>query len=68
MAGSGVITALPFTITPTATPKSTTDYVLSVENAGCPNLLLDTFHVRELRPLLWMRVTILHRRGEPVAV
>ena len=51
-AGSGVITSLPFTITPTATPKATTDYVLSVENAGCPNLLLDTFHVRELPPII----------------
>ena len=51
-AGSGVITSLPFTITPTASPKGTTDYVLSVENAGCPNLLVDTFHVRVLPPII----------------
>ena len=51
-AGSGVITSLPFTITPTATPKSTIDYVLSIENAGCPNLLVDTFHVRVLPPII----------------
>ncbi len=51
-AGSGVIAGLPFTITPTAAPKVTTNYVLSVENAGCPNLLLDTFHVRVLPPII----------------
>jgi hypothetical protein len=50
--GSGVIAGLPFTITPTASPKSTTDYVLSIENAGCPNLLVDTFHVRVLPPII----------------
>ena len=32
--------------------RQTTDYVLSVENAGCPNLLLDTFHVRVLPPII----------------
>ena len=51
-AGSGVISSLPFTITPTASPKATTDYVLSIENAGCPNLLVDTFHVRVLPPII----------------
>ena len=51
-AGSGVISSLPFTITPTASPKATTDYVLSIENAGCPNLLIDTFHVRVLPPII----------------
>jgi hypothetical protein len=50
--GNDIITQLPFTLTPTATPKATTDYVLSVENAGCPNLLLDTFHVQVLPPIL----------------
>ena len=48
----GVINSLPYVITPTARPKSTIDYVLTVENAGCPNLLLDTFHVRVLPPIL----------------
>jgi hypothetical protein len=51
-AGSGVVSSLPFTITPTASPKVTTNYVLSIENAGCPNLLVDTFHVRVLPPII----------------
>jgi gliding motility-associated-like protein len=50
--GNDKVTGLPFTITPVARPKQTTDYVLSVENAGCPNLLLDTFQVRVLPPIL----------------
>ena len=37
--GNDNVTSLPYTITPVATAKQTTDYVLSVENAGCPNLL-----------------------------
>jgi gliding motility-associated-like protein len=36
----------------TAGPLSTTNYVLTVENAGCPNALKDTFHVRVLPPIL----------------
>ncbi len=54
-AGNGVITSLPYTITPTANPVGTVgiiDYVLSVENAGCPNLLIDTFQIRVLPPIL----------------
>jgi gliding motility-associated-like protein len=43
--GNGSISSLPFTINAVATPKRTTDYVLSVTNAGCPNPLNDTFHV-----------------------
>ena len=50
--GNDKVTSLPYTITPVATPKQTTDYVLSVENAGCPNLLLDTFHVQVLPPII----------------
>lgn len=50
--GNDKVTSLPYTITPVARPKQTTDYVLSVENAGCPNLLLDTFHVRVLPPII----------------
>jgi gliding motility-associated-like protein len=50
--GNGVITHLPYVITPTAAPKSTIDYVLKVENAGCPNLLLDTIEVRVLPPIV----------------
>jgi gliding motility-associated-like protein len=43
--GDGSISLLPYTITATATPLATTNYVLSVINAGCPNELIDTFHV-----------------------
>lgn len=50
--GNGVISGLPYVMTPTATPRTTLNYVLSVENAGCPNLLLDTLHVRVLPPII----------------
>jgi hypothetical protein len=50
--GNDVVASLPYTLNPVAMPKTTTDYVLSVENAGCPNLLLDTFQVRVLPPIL----------------
>lgn len=50
--GNNIIPSLPFTINPVATAKVTTDYVLSIENAGCPNLLVDTFQVRVLPPIL----------------
>lgn len=43
--GNGQVTSLPFLINATASPKRTTDYVLSVTNAGCPNILTDTFRV-----------------------
>ncbi|HET6255467.1 MAG TPA: gliding motility-associated C-terminal domain-containing protein [Puia sp.] len=50
--GNDIVTSLPYTMNVVATPKQTTDYVLTVENAGCPNLLLDTFHVRVLPPII----------------
>lgn len=43
--GNGQVTSLPFVINAIASPRRTTDYVLSVLNAGCPNVLRDTFHV-----------------------
>ncbi|HWR32670.1 MAG TPA: T9SS type B sorting domain-containing protein [Chitinophagaceae bacterium] len=43
--GNGTITTLPFVINATAAPKRSTDYVLTVNNAGCPNPLRDTFHL-----------------------
>jgi gliding motility-associated-like protein len=43
--GNGIISSLPFVINAVATPKRTTDYVLTVTNAGCPNSLTETFHV-----------------------
>jgi gliding motility-associated-like protein len=44
-AGNGTVSSLPFNINAIATPKRTGDYILTVTNAGCPNNLLDTFHV-----------------------
>lgn len=43
--GNGQVPFLPYSINATASPKRTTDYVLSVTNAGCPNVRTDTFHV-----------------------
>lgn len=46
--GNGNIPSTPFSIHETATPLKTTDYVLTIQNAGCPNVLLDTFDVHVL--------------------
>jgi len=43
--GNGNVNSVPFTIHATASPQQTTDYVLTVNNAGCPNSLTDTFHI-----------------------
>ncbi|GGB25379.1 T9SS type B sorting domain-containing protein [Puia dinghuensis] len=50
--GNGTVNPTPYTMQVTASPLATTNYVLSVENAGCPNLLKDTFHVRVLPPII----------------
>ncbi|HTQ66480.1 MAG TPA: gliding motility-associated C-terminal domain-containing protein [Puia sp.] len=44
-AGNGNISNTPLVINPEASPLNSTDYILSVQNAGCPNTLNDTFHV-----------------------
>jgi gliding motility-associated-like protein len=46
--GNGTISSLPYNIQATASPTSTTNYVLKVLNAGCPNALTDTFRVNVL--------------------
>ena len=43
--GNGVVNGLPFTINAIASPSNSTNYVLSVINAGCPNPLTDTVFV-----------------------
>jgi len=48
----GTISSLPYSIQATATPQSTTNYILNVTNAGCPNDLIDTFHIVVLQPIL----------------
>jgi len=50
--GNGTISSLPYTIQATASPLGTTDYIINIANAGCPNLLIDTFHVQVLPPIV----------------
>lgn len=49
--GNGMPSSWPHTITATATPQQTTDYILTVTNEGCPNVLTDTFHVNVTQPI-----------------
>jgi hypothetical protein len=46
--GNGSIGSSPFSINAQASPLTNSDYVLSIQNGDCPNLLLDTFHVKVL--------------------
>lgn len=46
--GGGNIGSTPFTLASQVYPAGTTDYVLRVLNEGCPNALLDTFHIAVL--------------------
>jgi gliding motility-associated-like protein len=50
--GSGVVPSLPYNISTTASPKVTSNVVLSVTNAGCPNPLRDTFHIDVTKPII----------------
>jgi gliding motility-associated-like protein len=50
--GDGNVGSVPDILQATASPLSTGNYVLSIVNAGCPNALKDTFHVRVLPPIL----------------
>lgn len=50
--GNGNVGSLPFTVHAIASPKQTTDYVLTVTNAGCPNSLMDTFHIIVAPPIV----------------
>jgi gliding motility-associated-like protein len=44
--GNGIVSALPHSIKATASPNTTTAYILKVFNAGCPTALTDTFFLR----------------------
>lgn len=48
----GAIASVPRTLQVMAKPTDTTNYVLSVENAGCPNALRDTLPVAVSPPIL----------------
>lgn len=50
--GNGTVSSLPYNIQAIASPTSTTNYVLKVLNAGCPNALTDTFHVHVLPKII----------------
>jgi gliding motility-associated-like protein len=50
--GDGTIGTAPYSITAGASPLTSTDYVLNIQNTGCPNSLLDTFHVNVLAPII----------------
>ena len=50
--GNGNLTSVPAAISATAMPSQTTQYVLSINNAGCPNPLLDTFTVNVSPPII----------------
>jgi gliding motility-associated-like protein len=50
--GNGGIGSTPYFIQTGASPLGSTDYVLSIENTGCPNPLVDTFHVQVIPPII----------------
>jgi hypothetical protein len=49
---SGNIGGTPFQFANQVSPVTTTDYELHVLNEGCPNPLLDTFHIHVLAPVV----------------
>ena len=49
---SGSIPATPYTLNEVAAPDSTTMYILTMMNTGCPNPLVDTFLVRVYPPII----------------
>lgn len=50
--GNGIVTSLPYAIHATAAPLQSTNYLLTITNAGCPNSLTDTFHVAVTQPII----------------
>lgn len=50
--GDGTVPSLPFMLNAIAKPVATTNYILNVTNAGCPNVLHDTFHVAVTSPII----------------
>jgi hypothetical protein len=49
---SGSISFLPSAIQTTVTPTTTTDYILNIQNMGCPVIVSDTFTVAVVPPLV----------------
>ena len=50
--GNGSIPSTPSQINAEATPSKTTDYIVKIQNSGCPNTLADTFHVVVIPPII----------------
>jgi gliding motility-associated-like protein len=50
--GNGNVNVTPYTIQALASPLLSNSYVLTIENAGCPNALKDTFQVRVIPPII----------------
>jgi hypothetical protein len=50
--GNSNIGSTPFAFVNNVSPEKTTDYILRVINTGCPNPLLDTFHIAVLDPVI----------------
>jgi gliding motility-associated-like protein len=50
--GSGPVPSVPYAMTETATPRVTSNVVLTVNNAGCPNALKDTFYINVTKPII----------------
>jgi gliding motility-associated-like protein len=48
---TGPIPTVPFNLDVTAAPAQTTDYILSLLNAGCPISVSDTFRVTVVQPI-----------------
>ena len=50
--GNGTVNTTPYNINAKAAPSKATDYILTITNAGCPNPLIDTMHVRVNEPIV----------------
>ncbi len=50
--GNGSIPGLPYTLQALAKPLINTNYILTVLNAGCPNVLNDTFQIKVAPPII----------------
>ncbi|HXB43456.1 MAG TPA: gliding motility-associated C-terminal domain-containing protein [Puia sp.] len=51
-AGNGSIPSVPALLNAAAAPLKNTDYILNIQNAGCPNTLAETFHVGVVAPVI----------------
>jgi PKD domain-containing protein/CHU domain-containing protein len=49
--GNGSIQSVPSFVNAVAAPSKNTDYILNIQNSGCPNTLADTFHVEVVPPI-----------------